>query len=71
MTLGIDYQVLRVAWPALVPLGMWICCFPVIVLWGKAEKRKLVKIFLWALSVFLTQAAWALWIMYDLSRHAI
>ena len=54
-----------------VPLGMWICGFLLVVALGKAEKRRLLKILLWTLPVFLLPAAWSVSIMVAISRHGL
>jgi hypothetical protein len=71
MFTGIDIQVLRASWLAFLPLTSWVCGFIMISFWGKAERRRLLKIMLWALPLFLFQFMWALYIMVTVSKHPL
>ncbi len=55
----------------LVPFGMWICGFLLVVTLGTAAKRRLLKILLWTLPVFLLPAAWSVYVMVVISRHGL
>jgi hypothetical protein len=69
MPSGISIQVIRAAWIGLVPLGMWICGFLLVVFLGKAEKHMLIKMLLWSSPFFLIPTAWAVYLMVILSRN--
>jgi len=51
----INYQVLRASWTGFLPLPSWVCGFLLVIFRGGAQKRRLSKLLLWILPVFLVQ----------------
>lgn len=68
---AISPPVLRLLWPGFVPLGMWLCCLLLVICWGRAERRRLVRILLWCLPVFLILTALVAVIGVVLSRYPL
>jgi|HubBroStandDraft_1064217.scaffolds.fasta_scaffold1545224_1 hypothetical protein len=71
MLLGINLQVIRFMWPVMVPFGVWICGFLLVVVWGGATKRRLFRILLWSLPFFLIPTVWLAYVMVILSRNGL
>jgi hypothetical protein len=71
MSLEVNAQVVRYFWPGFLPLGFWICGFLLVVFVGKTERRKLCRILLWVLPVFLLQTAWVMWIVMTVSKSPL
>jgi hypothetical protein len=63
MTWRIAPEVLRAAWLGFAPLAAWVVCLAIVVVAGKAEKRRLLKLLLWILPVFLLCTAWVLFLV--------
>jgi hypothetical protein len=68
---GIDPQVFRAMWPGLAPFGARVCGLLLVVIWGKAERRRLLKIIFWALPAFSIWTAYIVYTMVIVSRYGI
>jgi hypothetical protein len=69
LPLGISVRVLRAFWLGFLPLGSWVCGFLLVILLGKAEKRRLGKILAWSLPIVLLPPAVALFLVVIVSNN--
>ena len=71
MALRIAPEILRVSWPGFLPLAAWVFCLLIVVVAGKAERRRLLRLLLWMLPVFLLYTALVLFGVVMLSSYPV
>lgn len=71
MRLAINPNILRMAWPGLLPIATWILCVLIVAIFGKAAKRRLLKLLLWLFPAFLLQTAYVVYGVLMLSNNPI
>jgi hypothetical protein len=54
-----------------MPLACWVGCFLLVTVRGGAEKRRLRRLLLWLLPVFLLQAGYVVYVVMILSNAPI
>jgi hypothetical protein len=59
------------AWVALLPVAFWFAGILIVMVAGVSKNRRVLKMLLWGLPVFLAYAAYIIWLGVLLETHAI
>ncbi len=64
-------DVLRMFWPGLVPIGIWLFGAVIAAIGGGTQRRRLFKVLLWTLPAFLLPTAWFAYIVLMWFRYGV